>query len=431
MQALPAMQPYIDIPVRTVPFDADVTLPGSKSYTNRALLIAAMAEGRSVLRQALFSDDTYYMCDALRRLGIAVHADEATGTFTVEGQGGSFPATQAELFVGNAGTAARFLTAYLGLGHGTFRLDGVPRMRQRPIQPLLAGLRDLGVDARSELGTGCPPVIVRADGLPGGRTRMPGDQSSQFFSALLLVGPCTDHGIEIEVLGDLVSKPYIDLTADSMRAFGATMQRDGFAFFRVSGRQRYRGRVYDVEPDASNASYFFAAAALVGGRIRVRHLTAASAQGDIRLLDVLEAMGARIVRGPDYVEVQGTGELGGIEVDMSDMSDVAQTLAAIAPFARAPVHIRNVAHMRYKETDRLAALATELQKLGAQVRELPDGLSIFPSKLHGGEVATYDDHRMAMSFALVGLRVPGVRILNPGCVAKTFPDFFERFLGLP
>jgi 3-phosphoshikimate 1-carboxyvinyltransferase len=279
----------------------------------------------------------------------------------------------------------------------------------------------------SERGNDCPPVVVESQGIAGGAISIPGDLSSQFISALLMIAPCTARGIDLAIVGDLVSKPYVDLTLDVMAAFGATARNDAYRRIVVPGGQSYVGRRYVVEPDASGASYFFAAAALTGGRVRVQGLSRTSVQGDLRLVDVLERMGCTVSWEPEAVELRGPAELEGIEVDMGGMSDVAQTLAAIAPFARAPVRIRGIAHVRLKETDRIRAVATELRRLGATVREHPDGWEIEPSPLRAATVETYDDHRMAMSFAVTGLRVPGLRIADPGCVAKTFPDFFERF----
>ena len=416
------------------PIDATVAVPGSKSITNRALLVAALADGPSELTGALHSDDTRYMAAALNALGVPVETDEVGARFVVQGGGGTFPVAAGDLFVGNAGTAMRFLTAALPLGRGFYRIDGVPRMRQRPIQPLLGALRDLGADAISEFGTGCPPVVVRADGLPGGRCAMAGNASSQYFSALLLVGPYAARGIEVEVVGDLVSKPYLPMTAAVMAAFGVAAELDTAAWRRLAVRpgQRYTGRAYAVEPDASNASYFFAAAAVTGGRVRVEGLGRRSTQGDLRFVDVLAAMGATVEETDAAVEVRGPagGRLRGVDLDLGAISDTAQTLAAIAPFAEGPTTIRGVAHARLKETDRVAAMATELRRLGQEVEEFPDGLRIVPRPLLPADVSTYDDHRMAMSFAVAALRAPGLRLRDPGCVAKTFPDFFQRLDAL-
>jgi 3-phosphoshikimate 1-carboxyvinyltransferase len=417
----------IEIRPVTKPVDADVVPPGSKSYTNRALPIAALARGTSVISGALFSDDTFYMVESLRRLGIPVRADEVSARFTVDGAGGRIPASEASLFIGNSGTSARFLSAMLALGDGAYALDGVERMRQRPIEPLLDALRRLGVDARSMNGTGCPPVVVRSHGLHGGRISMAGDTSSQYFSALMMVAPVTARGIEIDVEGDLVSKPYIDLTVQTMADFGvAARVEDSYRRLVVPGGQHYMAQNYYVEPDASAASYFFALAAASGGRVRVRHLGRGSAQGDVAFLDVLERMGCAVERGADFLEVRGSEQLAGVDVDMNAISDTVPTLAAIAPLATGPVHIRNVEHIRHKETDRISAVVTELRRLGCQVVEQRDGLTVSGGTLRGGLVRTYDDHRMAMSFAILGTRVPGIRIDDPGCVAKTFPDFFNR-----
>lgn len=420
------------LPIRPLerPVDAVAVVPGSKSYTNRALLIAAMADGRSTLTGALRSEDTERMVDSLRRLGIPVEEPEPD-TFVVEGRGGRIPAASAELFVGNAGTATRFLTAFLALGHGTYVVDGIERMRQRPIQPLLEALTALGVRAVSLHGTGCPPVRVEADGLAGGEVSMPGNQSSQYFSALLMVGPLTREGLTLHVERELVSKPYIDLTAEVMAAFGATMEHDAeYTLLHVPGRQAYRPRVYHVEPDASNASYFFGAAAVTGGRVRVPGLGPDSKQGDLRLLEALQAMGCSVERGPDYVEVRGPERLHAIQVDANAYSDMAQTLYALAPFAEGVTEVRNVEHSRLQECDRIAASAAELRRLGQEVEEFPDGLRITPRPVTPAVVQTYNDHRMAMAFALVGLKVPGISIADPGCTAKTFPDYWERMRRL-
>src|SRR5215213_2723041 len=311
------------------PLDATVTVPGSKSITNRALIAAALADGPSQLVGALHSDDTRYMAAALNALGVTIESDEANAGFRIEGGGGTFTASQADLFVGNSGTAMRFLTAALPLGRGTYRIDGVPRMRKRPIAPLLQALNDLGADARSEEGTGCPPVLVRAGGLPGGHCNVAGDQSSQYFSALLLAAPYARDGVEIEVLGDLVSKPYMPMTAAVMRAFGVEVELDTeqWRTFRVASGQRYTGRAFRIEPDASNASYFFAAAAVTGGRVRVDGLGTRSTQGDLGFVHVLSAMGAEVTIADDYVEVIGppSGELKGVDLDLNAISDTAQT----------------------------------------------------------------------------------------------------------
>ena len=412
------------------PLDAIVTVPGSKSLTNRALLIAALGVGRSVLTGALASDDTRYMAGALCALGIAVEQeDTADGAcFTIAGQGGHFPAREATLFIGASGTSARFLTAALPLGRGRYVLDGAPRIRERPIAPLLTALRQLGANIYGQEGNDSPPIVAEANGLPGELCSVRGDLSSQFLSALLMVGPYAGGGLTIKVEGELVSRPYIGITTAIMRDFGITTIEQGDRYLVPGGV--YTARDYAIEPDATAASYFYAAAALTGGTVRVAGLGRGAVQGDIAFVDVLERMGCVVGRGDDAIVVRGPAQLRGIDVDMGDISDTAQTLAAIAPFADGPVTLRGLAHARLKETDRVAAVVTELRRLGCRVDERPDGLTVHPSALHGGTVATYDDHRMAMSFALTGLRVPGISIADPGCVAKTFPDYFARFAAM-
>lgn len=409
------------------PIDADVRLPGSKSYTNRALIVAALANGESTLAHALFSEDTRYMASALRALGIEVEESIADEVIRVKGGSGNIKAPNADLFIGNSGTSSRFLTALVALGHGRYRIDGIARMRERPIAPLLTALRQLGVSARDETGNGCPPVVVESSGFEGGTADIPGNISSQFISALMMVAPITPRGIDLRIVGDLVSRPYLDLTANVMAAFGAQTEVISNQRIFVPGNQHYVGRAYDIEPDASGASYFFAAAALTGGRVKVMALSRSSAQGDLKLVDVLAQMGCAIHWHADGVEVHGPARLHGVDIDMGEMSDVAQTLAAIAPFADSPVRIRGISHIRHKETDRISAVTTELRRLGATVTEHDDGWEIWPSALHPALVHTYDDHRMAMSFAVTGLRVADLSIADPSCVAKTFPDFFERF----
>jgi 3-phosphoshikimate 1-carboxyvinyltransferase len=408
------------------PPDATVRVPGSKSISNRALLVAALADGTSRLTGVLFSDDTRYMAKALQVLGVSVVADEASAGIEVTGCGGTWPAAQADLFVGNAGTAMRFLVAALCLGKGRYRIDGSARMRERPIQDLVDGLVQLGVRAGCELDSGCPPVVIEADGLPGGSAEMAGERSSQFVSAVLQAAPYARRDVCLRVRGELIAKPYVDMTIGVMHAFGVEVGRDGYAEFGVRSGGRYGARAYAVEPDASSAHYFLAAAALTAGRVRVEGLRRDSLQGDVRFADVLEQMGAAVRWYDDAIEVTGPPQLAGIDVDLNALSDTAPTLAVLGAFARAPVRIHNVAHLRWQESDRLRAVATELARLGVEVEESSDGLAVYPSKVQSGCVRTYDDHRIAMAFALAGLVVPGIAIDDPGCVAKTFPDFFAR-----
>jgi 3-phosphoshikimate 1-carboxyvinyltransferase len=427
---VPGSAPLLIEPIGR-PLDAVVRVPGSKSITNRALITAALAAGPSTLAGALFSDDARHCAEALRHLGFAVEADAAAETYQVAGQGGRIPAARAELFVGNSGTSARFLTAMLTLGQGEYVLDGVARMRQRPLGDLLAALVQLGAHVESE--TGCPPVRVLASGLPGGTARVAGNVSSQFLSGLLLVAPYARRPVELIVAGELNSAPYVDLTLAVMEDFGVSVARDGLSCFMVHP-QVYRPRPhYLIEGDASAASYFLAAPAVLGGSVRVANVTRRSRQGDVTFAEVLAQMGCHVQDGPQGLAVTGPapGRLRGVSVDMRHFPDTAQTLAAIAPFAATPTTIRGIASARHKETDRVAATCAELRRLGVAVDELPDGLTIYPTaELRPAAIRTYDDHRMAMAFALVGLRVPGVTIENPGCVAKTFPDFFKVLAAL-
>ena len=407
------------------PLDAVVAVPGSKSYTNRALLVATLANGESHLTGALFSDDTDYMVQALRKLGVSIEADPKATSFTVTGNGGRIPTNGAELYIGNSGTTSRSITSYVALGNGTFIIDGDAPMRQsRPIADLLDALGQLGIDARSRFANGCLPVEVQAKGFKGGKTQLDASKSSQFLTALLLVAPYTDNGLEIEMVSEFKTE-YIDITMAVMRAFGIEVQHDDYQRFRVAGGQCYKPRAYAIEPDASNASYFFAAAALNSGRVRVVDIPADSAQGDIHFVDVLEQMGCTVNRYAHGVEVIGPDRIKGIDVDMKAISDTSLTLAAIAPFATDPVRIRNIEHTRWQETDRIAAMVAQLRRLGVKVEEHRDGVTIAPSKPEGSTIDTYKDHRVAMSFALVGLRVPGIRINDPGCVNKTFPTYFD------
>ena len=419
-----AVAPWTGAPPRT-----RVRVPGSKSLTNRALVVAALADGPSTLSGALDSEDTRVMVEALRRLGVGLEHDPAAATIAVRGCGGRIPAAEAELYVANSGTTLRFLTALVATGRGTFRLDGTARMRQRPVGDLLMALGGLGTDARSELRNGCPPVVVRAAGLDGGFAQVKGGTSSQFLSGLLMALPSARDLTTVEVEGTLVSQPYVAMTLGVMESFGVRIGNHKFRRFNVQPA-RYVGRPYAIEPDASAASYFFAAAAVTGGTITVEGLGTASIQGDMGFVDVLEHMGCAVERSPDATTVTG-GRLHGVDVDMNAISDTVMTLAVVALFARGMTRIRNVGHIRHKETDRIAALAAELRKLGATVEEQPDGLFVFPPPaIAPARIATYDDHRMAMAFALAGLKAEGITILDPGCVAKTYPGFWDDLARL-
>lgn len=407
------------------PLNATVRVPGSKSLTNRALLIAALADGTTVLKNALFSDDSCYFAGALQSLGFDVHLDPERAEMTITGLGGRVPAKQAELFIGNAGTAARFLSAFLALGNGEHILDGDSRMRERPIGDLVNALQQLGAVIETSKSN-CLPVKIIASGLHGGHAQIAGDISSQFLSALSMIAPYAKSPIELEVTTDLNSKPYVDMTLAVMHDFGVEVEREGYQRFVIHAARYQPKTTYTIESDASAASYFFAAPAICGGVVRVDNITRRSMQGDIAFLDVLQQMGCTIIEGVDYIEVTGAASLQGVDIDMCDIPDTTQTLAAIAPFASSPTHVRGIASARVKETDRVFATCTELKRLGVQVEEHPDGMTIYPCEtFRPATIQTYNDHRMAMAFSLVGLRVSGVTIENPACVSKTFPNYFE------
>jgi 3-phosphoshikimate 1-carboxyvinyltransferase len=401
-----------------------VRVPGSKSLTNRALLVASLAKGTTRIQNALFSDDSRFFAQALQTLGFDIQQEEARQEMTVTGLGGNIPANKAELFIGNAGTAARFLTAFLTLGEGEYRVDGDSRMRERPIQDLIEALNQLGVEL--EATNNCPPVEIFARGLPGGKTRIAGDVSSQFLSALLMVAPYAKSPVEIELTTELNSKPYVDMTIAIMQDFGVGIERQAYERFVIRPSFFSPLSSYNIESDASAASYFFAAPALRGGTVRVENISRTSKQGDIAFLDILSQMGCIIEEGMNFVEVTGTKNLIGVDVDMRDIPDTAQTLAVIAPFASTPTRIRGIASARVKETDRVHATCTELMRLGIHVEEHEDGMTIYPcDEIQPGTIQTYNDHRMAMAFSLIGLRVEGIRIENPSCVSKTFPTYFD------
>jgi 3-phosphoshikimate 1-carboxyvinyltransferase len=405
--------------------DARVRPPGSKSLTNRALLVAALAEGQSRLSGALASDDTRAMSRCLDALGCAV--EPGPESWGVTGHAGRLRAPAEPLDTGNSGTTARFLTAAATLADGPVVIDGNARMRQRPIEELAAVLRALGAQVESLGAGGCPPLRVAGGGLAGGKAEIDARRSSQYVSAVLLAAPYARSDVELRLRdGVLVSAPYVELTLEVMRAFGAEAERSAGGDLRVRAGRRYQARDYAVEPDASAAAYPFCAAAIAGGRVRVEGIPNGSLQADLALLPILERMGCRVQRGGDFVEVRGPDAgLRGVDVDMNDLPDAVLALAVVALFAEGPTHIRNVANLRIKETDRLAALETELRKLGARAQAHPDALEIEPGPARGAEIETYDDHRMAMSFALAGLRIPGVVIRDPSCVSKTWPEYFS------
>jgi 3-phosphoshikimate 1-carboxyvinyltransferase len=399
-------------------------VPGSRSITNRALVAAALASGESRLEGAASSDDTEVMRRGLMALGVRIEVD--SDAWTVAGAGGRFEVRSATLDAGASGTTARFLTAAATLANGPVVVDGTPRMRERPIQELVDALRALGADCEARSPGGCPPVRIAGGGLPGGRARIDARRSSQFVSGILLAAPYAERDVELSFVdGVLVSRPFVDLTLEVMRAFQARAEwRD--QGLRVRAGFPYQPRVYPIEPDAQSAVYGFAAAAIAGGRVRVEGIPPESRQTDLLFLDALESMGCRVERRPDAVEVRSPERtLRGVEIDMNAMPDAALALAVVALFAEGATTIRNIANLRIKETDRLAALEAQLRKLGGLATAGPDWLRIDPAPLHGATIDTYDDHRIAMAFALAGLRVPGVAIRDPGCVSKTWPNYFD------
>jgi 3-phosphoshikimate 1-carboxyvinyltransferase len=402
--------------------NAVITVPGSKSYTHRALILSSLADGESVLINALRCEDTERTAEALKKFGVPVSWE--SDQIRVLGRGGKFEASEDRIDVGNSGASMRFLTALAALKKGMTLLDGSERMRKRPIGELLNGLGELGVKAYSKKGDGCPPVIVESQGLKGGTARIKGEESSQFLSGLLMMAPYARKDVNIEVTGSLASKPYVDITRDVMSAFGVEIKNREYRSFFIKAGQRYLPQKYRIEGDASNASYFFSAAAVCRGRVRVENINPVTIQGDIGFLDILERMGCRVTRGNDWIEVQG-GELHGIEMDMNEMPDLVPTLAVTSAFAQRKTVIKNIGHLRFKESDRLHALAVELSKMGIRIIEGEDRLEMEGGKPHGAEIETYDDHRMAMSFAVAGLAVPGVKIKGERCVNKSFPEFWE------
>lgn len=406
----------------TAPPDVTVRVPGSKSLTNRALVTAALAEGTSSLDGILLADDTWAMVEALRALDIAIEIDGETAT--VVGCGGQLPAHQATLDVRLSGTTARFLAPLLALGEGRFDLDGAPPFRARPMGPLLDALAHLGVTVEALGRPGHLPVRLTVGGWSAHEVQVDGAVSSQFLSGLLLAAPAAGQPVTIAVGGRLVSRPYVELTLAVMRAFGAHVEEPAPGRFVVHPTG-YRGRTYVVEPDASAATYPLAAAAITGGRVRVAGLGADALQGDAGFAQVLGRMGAEVTVDAHGTEVRGPDLLRGVEVDLGPLSDTAQTLATTAVFATTPTRVTGIGFIRAKETDRIAAVVTELRRCGIDAQEEPDGFLVHPGRPQPATIHTYDDHRMAMSFALLGLRVPGIVIADPDCVSKTFPGYYD------
>jgi len=412
--------------------DGVINLPGSKSVSNRALLLAALANGTTELTNLLDSDDIRHMLNALKALGVSYRLSDDKTRCTVTGLGGTFKVSDpGELFLGNAGTAMRPLCAALCLGQGEYTLTGEPRMEERPIGDLVDALRQAGAKVDYLKNEGYPPLTIHACGLQGGEVEIDGSVSSQFLTAFLMAAPLASGDCSIRIKGELVSKPYIEITLKIMAAFGVEVENNDYSIFKIKGGQTYQSPgQFLVEGDASSASYFLAAAAIKGGKIRVNGVGKASMQGDVQFADALEAMGAKITWGDDFI-ISEVGKLKAINMDMNHIPDAAMTIATTALFAEGTTAIRNVYNWRVKETDRLFAMATELRKVGAQVVEGHDFIEVTPPKtLNHAAIDTYDDHRMAMCFSLVALSDAGVTINDPGCTSKTFPDYFDKLKAL-
>ncbi|TPE52325.1 3-phosphoshikimate 1-carboxyvinyltransferase [Maribrevibacterium harenarium] len=411
--------------------NGEIQIPGSKSLSNRILLLAALAKGTTKITNLLDSDDIRHMLNALTNLGVEYQLSADKTVCEVVGNGAPFNAASADLFLGNAGTAMRPLTAALCLGHGTFKLHGEPRMHERPIGDLVDALQQLGVDVQYDGNNNYPPITINANGLMGGEVSIKGNISSQFLTALLMAAPMAQQDLTIRVDGELVSKPYIDITLHVMSQFGVAVENQDYAAFVIKGGQQYvsPGEIM-VEGDASSASYFLAAAAIAGGTVRVHGIGSESVQGDVKFAEVLAAMGAKITYGPTWVEAS-RGELNGVDMDMNHIPDAAMTIATTALFAKGPTTIRNIYNWRVKETDRLNAMATELKKLGAVVEEGHDFIRVEPNgNLQHAAIDTYNDHRIAMCFSLVAFSNTPVTINDPGCTSKTFPTYFDLFTGI-
>jgi len=404
--------------------DATVSIPGSKSYTQRALIIASLAEGRSFLLNSLISEDTKYLMDALRFLGADILV--ADKKVIVTGTGGNIKNPGKKLYLGNNGTALRFLTTVVSLGTGKFTLDGSDRLRERPIKPLLDALNILGVDCQGMDKSGYPPVMVQGTGIAGGKVTFSNTESSQYISSILITAPYAGRDVEIELRGTTSSMPYIDMTEGVMNHFGVEVTKSEKNKYTVKAHQKYTGKRYLIESDVSSASYFFLAAALCEGRVRVLNVNPNTLQGDIGFLEIVGKLGCHVVRGTDWVEVTGKKLNGGdYRFDMSDMPDMVPTLAVLSAFRAGQTVIDNIFHLRLKESNRIEALVNELNRTGIDAKELKNGLVVTGGTPHGAEIETYDDHRIAMSFAIAGLVTEGIKIKNQKCVNKSFPEFWN------
>jgi 3-phosphoshikimate 1-carboxyvinyltransferase len=408
----------------------DLIIPGSKSFTNRALIMAALAEGTSTLTGILRSDDSYWCIETLRKLGVQV--DVEGEKVTIQGCGGKWPVKNGGVYIGAAGTIARFLPGALAADtEGDWIIEASSRMSERPIEPLLNALEHLGAEIEYLEKKGYLPIRIKARGLKGGRVSISGKVSSQFTSGILMASPYAEEEVTVTIPDSIVQKEYVRITLNLMEQFGVKATcNDGVTEMKIPV-SHYVGWELDLEADASTASYFMALAAITNGRIRINNLSFKTNQPDIGMVDVYERMGCTVVRGESYIELTGTPALqGGFDISMKEMSDQALTLASIAPFASDPITIRDVKHIRHHESDRISAICTELGKLGIRVEEFSDGLTVHPGIPKAASLESYDDHRVAMSLALIGTKVPGVVIQDPGCVSKTFPGYFEMLTGL-
>jgi len=401
-----------------------VIVPGSKSLSHRFLMAAALSDGDCIIKNCLISEDTLLTMGALRQLGVTIRVEGEQ--IQVKGKNGRFDACQEPVYLGNSGTSLRFVCALAALGQGQYTITGTQRMQERPVQDLLDGLEMIQVPAKSVNANGCPPVTIHSGNRMGGRTKLRCAKSSQYLSAMLLIAPCTQAGIEIQITEGPVSKPYVDLTRDVMQQFGIQVEQTGYETFSIAGGQTYAHGVCTVEPDCSQAGYFWAAAAIARGDVKVKGTYLNMRQGDVGVVRLLESMGCQVVEEEDGVRVAG-GDLCAIETDMSDMPDMVPTIAVVAAFARGKTLIKNVSHLKIKESNRIEAVVRELNKMGIHALATDDGLMVEGGKPHGAVIDTYNDHRIAMSFAVAGRVVPGMEIRNPGCVEKSFPNFWEVF----
>jgi 3-phosphoshikimate 1-carboxyvinyltransferase len=407
----------------------EVVVPGSKSFTHRILIASALSGGRCSIGNALFSEDTVLTMKALRQMGIRIE-ENPDNRLLVYGHSGVLRPSAEPFYLGNSGTSMRLLTAVAALGKDTFKLLGNERMNERPIQPLIDALLQIGVQVRSSSNNGCPPVEVNGENLVGGAVDIDCRISSQYLTGLLLIAPCTERGLEIKVTQGPVSKPYVDMTIDVMARFGVPVKREGYDFFQVGGKQTYREGAYEVEADGSQAGYFWAAAAICRKAVKVKGVSKDSCQGDVNFSKVLESMGCAITNEPDGITVSGGDRLRAVEIDLGDMPDMVPTLAVVAAFAAGTTVIKNVSHLKSKESDRLTSVVNELIKMGITARCSDDELMVTGGQPRGAKIETYGDHRIAMSFAAAGLAAPGTIIRDERCVDKSFPNFWKVFEGM-